>query len=148
MFLHFVEFWENHNPILIETEIHLFSDELKIAGTCDMICEINGELWIIDFKTSNFLQKKYDLQVAAYGKCYEECYGKKPQRFGILWLKSNKRSYKEGKIQGKGWEMYESSKSYEENLDLFKTIKVLYDLEHPTHEPSFLKFRTSAKREK
>ena len=40
MFLRFVDFWEEYNPTLIETEVHLFSDELKVAGTCDMICEI------------------------------------------------------------------------------------------------------------
>jgi hypothetical protein len=44
MFLRFVDFWEEYNPTLIETEVHLFSDELKVAGTCDMVCEINGEI--------------------------------------------------------------------------------------------------------
>ena len=39
MFLRFVEFWETYEPKLIETEVHLFSDELKVAGTCDMVCE-------------------------------------------------------------------------------------------------------------
>jgi hypothetical protein len=50
-----------------------------------------GELWIIDFKTSNHLQSTYDLQAAIYGQMYEECYGKKADRYGVLWLKSNKR---------------------------------------------------------
>ena len=52
MFLRFVDWWETYNPTLIETEVHLFSDEIKVAGTCDMVCEIDGELWIIDFKTN------------------------------------------------------------------------------------------------
>ena len=29
MFLRFVDFWETYKPTLIETEVHLFSDELK-----------------------------------------------------------------------------------------------------------------------
>ena len=49
-------------------------------------------------------------------------------------------------MQGKGWEMYESSRSQEENLDIFKTVKTLFDLENPTHKPAFTKFRTSARR--
>ena len=53
MFLRFVDFWETYNPKLIETEVHLFSDEIKVAGTCDMICEIEiegkTELWIISY---------------------------------------------------------------------------------------------------
>ena len=146
MFLRFVDWWEEYNPTLIETEVHLFSDKLKVAGTCDMVCEIDNELWIIDFKTSNHLQTTYDLQTAVYGKCYEECYGKKADRYGILWLKSSKRKPAQGKMQGKGWEMYESSRTQEENLDIFLTVKKLFDLENPRHSPIFTEFRTSAKR--
>jgi len=146
MFLRFVDWWETYNPTLIETEVHLFSDEIKVAGTCDMVCEIDGELWIIDFKTSNHLQTTYDLQTAIYGKCYEECFGKKADRYGVLWLKSNKRKAASGKIQGKGWEMYESKRTQEENLEIFKTVKTLFDLENPKHKPVFTEFRTQAKR--
>ena len=49
MFLRFVEWWEEYKPTLLETEVHLFSDELKVAGTCDLVCEIDGELWVVDF---------------------------------------------------------------------------------------------------
>ena len=146
MFLRFVEWWEEYKPTLIETEVHLFSDELKVAGTCDMVCEIDGEIWIVDFKTSNHLQTVYDLQTAVYGKCYEECYGKKADRYGILWLKSSKRKAAKDKMQGKGWEMYESKRTQDENLEIFKTVKSLFDLENPTHKPIFTEFRTQAKR--
>ena len=146
MFLSFVDWWETYNPTLIETEVHIFSDELKVAGTCDMVCEIDGELWIIDFKTSNHLQTTYDLQTAVYGKCYEECYGKKADRYGVLWLKSSKRGPKDGAMQGKGWEMYESKRTQDENIDIFKTVKRLFDLEFPRHKPVFTEFKTTAKR--
>jgi ATP-dependent exoDNAse (exonuclease V) beta subunit len=147
MFLRFVEFWEEFKPTLIETEVHIFSDDLKVAGTCDLIVEINGELWLLDLKTSNQLQTVYELQTAVYGQCYEECFGKKIDRFGILWLKSSKRKSAKGKMQGKGWEVVESSRTFEENIDIFKTVKRLFDLENPTHSPTFTEFRTVAKRE-
>ena len=147
MFLRFVEFWETFKPGLIETEVHLFSDELKVAGTCDLIVEINGELWLLDLKTSNQLQTVYELQTAVYGQCYKECFGKKIDRYGILWLKSSKRKASTGKMQGKGWEVVESSRTFEENIDIFKTVKRLFDLENPTHSPVFTEFRTTAKRE-
>jgi ATP-dependent exoDNAse (exonuclease V) beta subunit len=147
MFLRFVEFWETHKPTLIETEVHLFSDKLKIAGTCDLIVEMNGELWLLDLKTSNQLQTVYELQTAVYGQCYEECFGKKIDRYGILWLKSSKRGSKKDKMQGKGWEVVESTRTFEENIDIFKTVKRLFDLENPTHSPVFTEFRTTAKRE-
>jgi len=147
MFLRFVEFWEEYKPSLIEAEVHLFSDELKIAGTCDLVCEINGELWIIDFKTSNHLQTTYDIQTAIYAQCFEECFGKKVNRTGILWLKSSKRKAAKDKMQGKGWEMYESSRSQEENLDIYRAVRKLFDLENPNHKPAFTEFRTTAKRD-
>ena len=147
MFLCFVEFWETHKPKLIETEVHLFSDELKVAGTCDLICEINDELWVLDVKTSNHIQPTYELQTAVYTQCYKECYGKDAQRQGILWLKSAKRGPKKDKMQGKGWEVVESERTQEENLDIFKTVRKLFDLENPTSSPSFESFRTTAKRE-
>ena len=146
MFLKFVDFWEEYKPTLIETEVHLFSDELKVAGTCDMVCELNNELWIIDFKTSNHLQTTYDLQTAVYGKMYEECYGKKADRYGVLWLKSSKRKKSQDKIQGKGWEMYESKRTQDENIDIFNTVKKLFDLENPRHSPTFTEFKTTVKR--
>jgi hypothetical protein len=146
MFLRFVEFWETIKPTLIETEVHLFSDVLKVAGTCDLIVEINGKLWLLDLKTSNQLQTTYELQTAVYGQCYEECFGRKIDHYGILWLKSSKRGAKKDKMQGKGWEVVESTRSFEENIDIFKTVKRLFDLENPTHSPVFTEFRTIAKR--
>lgn len=151
MFLRFVDFWEEYKPTLIEQEVHLFSDVLKVAGTCDLVVEleIDGktELWIIDHKTSNHMQTTYELQIAVYAQMFKECYGKEADRMGILWLKSNKRKPAVGKIQGKGWELIESKRTQEENLDIFKTVKKLFDLENPTHKPIFTEFRTQVKRE-
>jgi hypothetical protein len=147
MFLKFVEWWETYKPTLLETEVHLFSDEIKVAGTCDLVCEIDDELWVIDFKTSNSLQTTYELQTSVYTKCYEECFGKKVDRQGILWLKSNKKKPSKDKMQGKGWEMFESKRTQEVNLDLFLTVKKLFDLENPKHTPIFTEFKTKVKRE-
>jgi len=147
MFLKFVDWWETHKPILLETEVHLFSDKIKVAGTCDLVCEIDGEVWIIDFKTSNNLQTTYELQTAIYAECYKECFNKMADRQGILWLKSSKRGPKEGKMQGKGWEMFESKRTHEENIDIFLTVKKLFDLENPKHILYFTEFKTTAKRE-
>ena len=146
MFLRFVDWWETYKPTLLETEVHLFSDKIKVAGTCDLVCEIDGEVWVIDFKTSNNLQTTYELQTAIYSECYAECFGKVADRQGILWLKSSKRGPKEGKMQGKGWEMFESKRTHEENIDIFLTVKKLFDLENPKHKPTFTEFKTVVKK--
>jgi hypothetical protein len=147
MFLRFVDFWETYNPKLIEAEVHLFSDELKVAGTCDMLCEIDGKLWLIDFKTSNHVQPTYQLQTAVYGQCYKECFGKEVDNYGILWLKSSKRKANHEKMQGKGWEMVLPTRTHEENLDIFRTVRRLFDLENPYEAPVFTSFKTQVKRE-
>ena len=55
----------------------LYSDELKLAGRTDLIAEFNGELAVIDYKTSR--KKKtwemchsYFMQGAFYAHAYEE----------------------------------------------------------------------------
>ena len=147
MFLKFVEWYEEYKPVILETEVHIFSDKLKVAGTCDLVCEIDGEIWVIDFKTSNNIQTTYELQTAVYTQCYEECFGQKADRQGILWLKSKRKKPVAGKMQGKGWEMVESKRSHEENIDIFQTVKKLFDLENPKHSPIFTEFKTTVKKE-
>lgn len=138
MLLRFIDFWETHRPKLIESETHLFSEKFKIAGTADLIFELNGELWLIDLKTSNNLHISYDLQISAYIQCWNEMFPeKKISRTGIIWLKSNKHkiSKSDKKIQGKGWELYESPRSIKQNWNLFKLIYKLYKLENPKVDP-------------
>jgi hypothetical protein len=147
MFLKFVDFWETSGAELIETEVFLYSNKLNIAGTCDLVCKINDEIWVIDLKTSNNLQTTYDVQSAIYAQCFEECYEAKVDRIGILWLKSSKRGYKDGKLQGKGWEVYESKRSIKENLEIYSHVRALFDLEHPVLKPISEKVPTSVRKQ-
>lgn len=144
MVLKFHEFWSKYKPTLIESEIHLFSDKYVYAGTCDLVIEIDGKKWLLDIKTSNSLHTSYDLQLSAYAQAWNELYEEKIDKIGILWLKSSKRGEdKKGeKIQGKGWEIYESERTVGENLKLFEYIHELYKLEHPDPKPTSEQFPT------
>src|SRR6056300_290729 len=135
MILKFVDFWETYQPTFIKTETHLFSDELKVAGTADLICEIDGEIWLIDFKTSNALYKTYDLQLACYAQSWNEIYDTPIERAGILWLKSSKRGPKDGKMQGKGWEIKEMDGTLEDNKTLFSHLYEIFKYMHPELKP-------------
>jgi hypothetical protein len=134
LILKFHDFWSTVKPILIESEIHLFSDQYKFAGTCDLVVEIEGERWLLDLKTSNSIHTAMDLQLAAYTQAWNETFEEKIDRVGIIWLKSSKR--KEGKLQGKGWEIYEPSRSIEDNFKLFEHVHELFKLENPNPKPS------------
>ena len=55
----------------------LYSDKLKIAGRVDLICEWNGKLSIVDFKTSTKIKQEewienYFLQCTAYSLMFAE----------------------------------------------------------------------------
>ena len=42
--------------------------------------------------------------------------------------------------------MYESKRTQEENLDIFQTVKKLFDLENPNPSPFINEFKTTVKK--
>ena len=137
MILKFADFWETHKPTLIESETHLFSDELKVAGTGDLVVEIGGELWLLDKKTSNNLHYTYDLQLSVYRQAWNELFDRKIDNTGILWLKASTRGAdKSGKkIQGQGWQLKPTEGEFEENLQIFKHLYEIFKVKNPDLKP-------------
>ena len=133
----FTEFWETYKPQLISTECHLFSDEYEFAGTADIVCIINDEVWLIDIKTSNSIHKSFDLQTAAYSTAWNETHNTPVTRRGILWLKSPKRKPDRNgkKMQGDGWEILESKNNLEKDFKLFELAYELFKLENEEMKP-------------
>lgn len=141
MFLKFVEFWETHKPEVITNEESVVVTELSIGGTIDLVCRINGVVWLIDFKTSNAIHTSYELQIAAYAtmwNIYKPDF--KIERCGIMWLKSATRGAdKKGeKIQGAGWCVKEFERHYSEAFKLFQYCQAIWNEEHPTYKPKNL----------
>lgn len=66
----FINWWNN----LIKNQyVRILGQEIPLVcqyygGTYDLLVSINGEPWLIDFKTSNHITYKYFLQLAAYNK--------------------------------------------------------------------------------
>ena len=70
-------------------EPKLFSEEMGLAGTADLVAEYNGKISIIDYKTKRSKQRKewmhdYFIQTAAYAKMWEELTGKPIEQLVIL----------------------------------------------------------------
>ena len=68
---------DKHVTKVFGTEVALYSDHLKVAGTCDAVVEWDGIPTIIDWKTSRRPKKKKDIgnyfmQLAAYAVMWEE----------------------------------------------------------------------------
>ncbi len=57
MILKFHEFWTTYKPTLIKTEGVIYSDTYKYAGRYDLLVELDGEVWLLDIKTSNSINK-------------------------------------------------------------------------------------------
>ena len=71
-------------------EQRMYSDKLCLAGTVDLVCEHDGELAIVDFKTSE--QEKpeewledYFVQLSAYWAMFSEKTGVAPKKL-VVWL--------------------------------------------------------------
>lgn len=140
MFLKFVEFWQTERPELIACEDMLISDTLKVGGTRDLVCRIDGEVWLIDHKTSNSIRKTHEMQQAVYAKMSEDA-GQKIDRIGILWLKAKTRTVK--RFQGKGWQLVEVKRDRNDLLKLFKATKMIWDEENPNYHPKNYTLPTS-----
>lgn len=100
-------------PKVIETEVTVFNDEYNYAGTIDLICEINRELWIIDYKTSQSVWPSYEIQVSAYKQAIPK-YSR--AKLGILQLgyRRNKNNYKFNEIEDK-FELFLAARQIWEN---------------------------------
>ena len=146
MILKFYEFWTTYKPELISSEEFVWSDKHRYAGTADIVCKMNDEIWLLDIKTSNSIHKSYDLQLASYAKALEESKDIKIQRTGIVWLKASSRgpSKQKNVIQGKGWKLLQIDE-IDKNFELFQMIYKLYSLENPTTEPIYNSYPTTLK---
>lgn len=65
--------WERHTKLkMIDRELGMVSTKHLFGGTLDATAEIDGELCLIDFKTSNSIYSDYLYQLAAYMNLYNE----------------------------------------------------------------------------
>lgn len=113
--LSFLAWFEEEKPEVICYEINVFSDKYNYAGTIDLVCKIRGVLWVIDFKTSQYIWPSHKIQVSSYGKIIEngehdiasipvpkDTYYQKP-KLGILQLgyRMNKKRFKFTELEDK-----------------------------------------------
>lgn len=69
------------------------------AGTVDLLCKIDGQSYLVDFKTSQYVWPSHELQVSAYKRAWEEASGlpgTDDLKLAILQVgyKLNKKRYK------------------------------------------------------
>lgn len=108
--------WHNEaKPTMLANELAVFNDEHRFAGTADFICTIDGEKWLIDFKTSKDVWPSYELQVSAYAHALPP--EMKPDKLGILQV-----GYARNKNR---WKLTE----IDDQFDLFLAAKQIWQKE-------------------
>ena len=75
-------------------ETSMYSDRLCLAGTVDLICEVDGELAIVDFKTSEKEKPEewledYFVQLSAYWAMFSEKTGVVPKKLVVFLVGEN-----------------------------------------------------------
>jgi hypothetical protein len=144
----FRDWFEDVKPKIIYHDLTVFSERFNFAGTLDFACEINGEIWIIDFKTGQYIYPTYGIQLTEYKQgllesasdyaSIRELDGKKI-RLGILQIgyKANKyKKYKFTELEDKfplflaAYEIWkeENSKVFPHQKDYPLSIKLNKDV--------------------
>ena len=82
----FIEDFKSKIPI---REQEYSSDKYKVRGFIDAIENVDGEVRVMDYKTSKrpHLSDAYHLQLNIYALLYHEKHGKLPDKLGIYFLK-------------------------------------------------------------
>jgi len=76
----------DHDVKPIAIELRLYTRRLGFAGTCDLLAAVDGQLSIVDYKTSKAMYGEYRLQIAAYREAYHdmEAWSNMPAPGGII----------------------------------------------------------------
>ena len=74
---------------IYQQETNMYSDRLCLAGTVDLICDVDGELSIVDFKTSEKAKPEewledYFVQLSAYWAMFSEKTGVVPKKLVVF----------------------------------------------------------------
>lgn len=88
-----------HDIEVVATEVTLWHETLGYAGTFDLLVWIDGELWLIDVKTSRRVGPSHKMQLAALreanlsfkhnGKSWERWELPQPSRYGFIQIRPN-----------------------------------------------------------
>ena len=102
--------------IISRNNIKVIMQEYKLicpwfGGTLDLLIEINGRVYLLDFKTSNYSSYKYFLQLAAYRYILREFYGIEIYGCGVIKLNKKAIDFEEFIID-------KSDKDYEDFMNL------------------------------
>jgi hypothetical protein len=69
---HFMDWAVKNKVKFLESEKNIYSQSLWVGGIVDIVCEIDGEVWIADVKTGSGIYPEHFWQMAGYQIMLEE----------------------------------------------------------------------------
>ena len=97
----FLKWWDKIKTVYNEVEL-VYSEKKLISnyfgGTCDCVLKLDGKYWLIDFNTSNHMNFKYTLQLAAYRQLLKDCEDIEISGCIVLMLHKTEYTYTEHTI--------------------------------------------------
>lgn len=133
----FCNWVEDVRPKFIHNEYFVVSDGGGFAGTFDILAEVNGQLQLLDIKTSGACYPQYFLQTSAYIKAFLESTKQDlPIVPGVIRLGSLHKRHYEYKLYKQPWQ---------EGYELFLAIKSIYHYENSGAEPKNKEYPSSLK---
>lgn len=115
----FLDFMTEKNPKILGSEVRMYHKLLKYSGTADLIADINGEITLIDYKSTSVISDmNCSVQLEAYAQALAS-HGIRIARKGILPLR------KDGKSQ-----MVEYPAKDVRSWNVFAALKTVYDYIH------------------
>jgi len=121
--LAFAEWFDIVKPKILAIEKYGINEKENYAGTIDLICEIEGKVWLIDFKTSQHIWPEHIIQVSAY-KHSDLGKEHRVEKLGILQLGLKKNKIKKYRFT-----------EVEDKFGLFLAAKQIWASENENVEP-------------
>ena len=109
----FARWYSEYKPKVLALELPVFSKALKVPGRLDLLAEIDGKHYIIDYKSSASLHKHFPLQFSVYADAVEEFCGFKIDATAALHLGARNKD----KYTFKEWANWR-----EDHLPVFKSV--------------------------
>jgi len=98
------------------------------AGTVDLICEIGGKTYIVDWKTNNYpSEDTWGLQGFAYHSLMEQPIS------GVWFVHLNAKTRKPMEMQGVGWKVFDIN--VEDYKRLWHNLVEVYEFKNPNPRP-------------
>jgi hypothetical protein len=138
----FFEFIRDYQPEVVAKKHKIISDKIGVGDTIDLVCEISGQLWLIDYKSGNYIYETDYMRLAVCVELWNENNQRKIEKAGILHLKAETRGQdKKGKkIQGEGWQLKEPTEPLDKYFEIFGHVKAIWHSVNPNPKPKSMQY--------